>query len=144
MKKFKNVLIVGSLTTAVAGAVLAPGVAWADYCCEGEWGPWAVGDPGEEAECDMAIGGGRVDGLIWVAGNDRDVLYGFSSSAAYSPAIRHLSHCNGDPHPSHGQWTDALISQFSCGTAGLEWSVCQTRLADGIHCNSSCALVTPP
>jgi hypothetical protein len=136
MKKSKYLLLIGSLGAAVAGAAVAPGVAQADQCCQSAWSP-LIENGNQQTECDVAVGGGRVDGHIMVFSNDRDVIYGLTSSAAYSPAIRHKVKCNGAAE-NLGDWIYSEVTGYGCGTAGVQWARCRTRLADGFYCGSSC------
>jgi hypothetical protein len=139
MTKFKTFLVIGSLGAAVAGALFAPGIAKAaNVCCPSNWSAQVFPNSGAVVECDVVVGGGRVDGTIFPDVH-RVVTYWYAASEqTYSPAIRHIIKCNGFPESPPSAWKEGGFHSAGCGVTGYDYAMCQTRLADATYCTGSC------
>jgi hypothetical protein len=139
MNKSKCLLLIGSLGAAVAGALFAPGIAEAaNNCCPSAWSSQVWYPNSGIAECDVVVGGGRVDGEIYPDG-PRYVGFWYSATEqTYSPAIRYIIKCNGFPESPPSVWKGGGFWQAGCGVTGYDYAMCQTRLADATYCTGSC------
>jgi hypothetical protein len=132
-----------SLFIGALGATVAPSTAKAG-CCPSNWSAPSY-DIGDSNQCDVIVGGGRVDGVSKVenlAGAERYVNKVEAAPGAYSPTVRAQVKCIGFANVVTTEWVKDPISPFygvqgSCG-GGLEWTKCQTRLADDTYCTGAC------
>jgi hypothetical protein len=135
----------GAVTVSLGalGAMVTPSTAKAG-CCPSNWSAPSY-DVGDSNQCDVIVGGGRVDGVSKVlnaSGAERYVNQVEAAPGAYSPTIRAQVKCASSADVLTLDWVYEPVSPFygiqgSCWGA-LEWTKCQTRLADETYCTGSC------
>jgi hypothetical protein len=145
MERFKFLGMIGSVCLGAAASFLAPDTAQAG-CCPSNWSTTNY-NGGDSSQCDVIVGGGRVDGLNRVAkpfavSEREDVITKIEDApGAYSPAIRTELECAGQGFPMTTGWL-ALTPGGDPWTwtcfGGVLFSRCQTRLADDTYCTGSC------